>query len=286
MGREKEVEVILWQLDFQIGSFFGHFSNQSVIQKYFGFLYQLLHLFAMETPTKTVSPWHLVKPIPNSSGGEPNALCCLSNFIWKISLLTNQPSRICNLFWNFYAVVSYEMADWCEPQKTLESLVPNNVAALLLGEMLGFFGIFMLIATITGWNGNDFWATDIPDPRNPCPLSFSDYMSKRRFNTILCETLFTDREQPPLLDKCYVRWVADWNTNMTLQFLVGDKLMSIQTNCWTCHGWVFCPCKPHPFCNKYRTSCCGIMGILFAMEMIEGFRLSKGDWSTRLWGAW
>lgn len=37
-----------------------------------------------------------------------------------------------------------------------------------------------------------------------------------------------------------------------------------------CPGWVFCPCKPHLFGNEYHSSCCGIKGILFAMELVEG----------------
>jgi len=51
----------------------------------------------------------------------------------------------------------------------------------------------MLIATTTRWNCDDFWATDISDPLNPCPYNFSDYTSKRRFNAILYEVHLTDR---------------------------------------------------------------------------------------------
>ncbi len=92
----------------------------------------------------------------------------------------------------------------------------------------------MLIATTTGWNCDDFWATDIPNPRNSCPFNFLDYMSKRRFNAILCELCLTDREQPPFVDKFWkvCQMVAEWNANMALQFVVGwivclDKSMSI-----------------------------------------------------------
>ncbi len=52
--------------------------------------------FLQRHPPKTVSSCHLVKPIPNSLGGEPNAPCCLSNYTQKISLPPNQPSRICS----------------------------------------------------------------------------------------------------------------------------------------------------------------------------------------------
>ena len=49
-----------------------------------------------------------------------------------------------------------------------------------------------------------------------------------------------------------------------------DESMSIWHNRWTCPGWVFCPRKPHPFGNEYHTACCGMSGILFSVEMVEG----------------
>ena len=38
----------------------------------------------------------------------------------------------------------------------------------------------------------------------------------------------------------------------------------------TCPGWEFCPRKPHPQGNKYHTICCGVTGILFDFEVVEG----------------
>jgi hypothetical protein len=49
-----------------------------------------------------------------------------------------------------------------------------------------------------------------------------------------------------------------------------NELMLIWFNQWTCPGWVFCPCKPHPFGNEYHTACCGLLGIMFSIEMVEG----------------
>ena len=46
--------------------------------------------------------------------------------------------------------------------------------------------------------------------------------------------------------------------------------MSVWHNKWTCPGYVFCPQKPHPFGNEYHTICCGLSGLLFAVEMVEG----------------
>ena len=35
-------------------------------------------------------------------------------------------------------------------------------------------------------------------------------------------------------------------------------------------GWIFCPRKPHPFGNKYHSICCGLSGIMYAVELREG----------------
>jgi hypothetical protein len=52
--------------------------------------------------------------------------------------------------------------------------------------------------------------------------------------------------------------------------LCHDESMSIWNNRWTCPGWVFCPHKPWPFGNEYHTARCGLSGIMFMMEMVEG----------------
>ncbi len=56
-----------------------------------------------------------------------------------------------------------------------------------------------------------------------------------------------------------------------------DKSMYIWFQQWTCPGWMFFPRKPHPFGNQYHTACCGLSGILFFMEMVEG-----KDWLPQL----
>ncbi len=69
--------------------------------------------------------------------------------------------------------------------------------------------------------------------------------------------------------------ICTWNKHMAKIFLAAwvvclDELMSIWHNQWTCPGWVFCPCKPHPFGNKYHTACCELSGIMFLLELAEG----------------
>ena len=69
--------------------------------------------------------------------------------------------------------------------------------------------------------------------------------------------------------------ISEWNTNMTNRFVSGwvqclDESMSIWFNRFTCPGWVFCPRKPHPFGNKYHSASCGLAGIMFVVELVEG----------------
>lgn len=49
-----------------------------------------------------------------------------------------------------------------------------------------------------------------------------------------------------------------------------DESMSPWTSRWTCPGWMFVPRKPHPSGNEYHTIACGLSGILWHMEMVEG----------------
>ena len=39
---------------------------------------------------------------------------------------------------------------------------------------------------------------------------------------------------------------------------------------FTCPGWMVVPRKPHPFGNEWHTICCGITGIMFYLELVEG----------------
>ena len=45
--------------------------------------------------------------------------------------------------------------------------------------------------------------------------------------------------------------------------------MSAWMNKFTCPGFVFFPCKPHPKGNEYHTICCGESGIMYGWEIVE-----------------
>ena len=49
-----------------------------------------------------------------------------------------------------------------------------------------------------------------------------------------------------------------------------DISMTIRTSRWTCPGFMFIPCKPHPVSKEYHTIADGLCGILFGMEIVEG----------------
>ena len=46
--------------------------------------------------------------------------------------------------------------------------------------------------------------------------------------------------------------------------------MSIWTNQWTCPGWMFVPRKPYPMGNEYHSLCCGLSGVMYSIELVEG----------------
>ena len=69
--------------------------------------------------------------------------------------------------------------------------------------------------------------------------------------------------------------IVEWKENMRDCFSPSyvtclDESMSIWNNKWSCPGWIFCPRKPHPFGNEWHTISCGLTGILFDLEIVEG----------------
>ena len=66
-----------------------------------------------------------------------------------------------------------------------------------------------------------------------------------------------------------------WNKRMKEVFLAGwvsclDESMSVWTSKWTCPGFMFVPQKPHPQGKEYNMIACGLSGILYGMELVEG----------------
>jgi len=49
-----------------------------------------------------------------------------------------------------------------------------------------------------------------------------------------------------------------------------DESISKWLGKYTCPGFMCIPRKPWPFGNEYHTICCGVSGILYAAELVEG----------------
>jgi len=168
---------------------------------------------------------------------------------------------------------------------TSSALVGVNSARTTIGEMLRYVGMWLLMSCYMK-SPDYFWRSapqttttpDDEDEENDTPsFTFNRYMSRRRFVAITSALRFTSLTPPTFRDKFWeVReMIAAWNEHMAKIFLSAwvvclDESMSIWHNRWTCPGWVFCPRKPHPFGNEYHTACCGLSGILFSMELVEG----------------
>jgi len=105
-------------------------------------------------------------------------------------------------------------------------------------------------------------------------------MPKYRFDqTMVCLTITWQTLSPltHMIDKFWeVReLIHTWNTNMYKHHIPSwicclDESVSIWNNRWTCPGWIFIPCKPHPFGNEYHTIADGLANILFWVEIVEG----------------
>ena len=157
-----------------------------------------------------------------------------------------------------------------------ESNKAHSELHLTFGEFLRFLGLKLFMATCANYNRREFWSSN-PINEFGAPYRFNDYMSWRRFETIMKCLTFTSRKPPPYKDRFWeVReMISVWNKYMLQHFKPSwvsclDKSMSIWYNRYTCPSWMFMPRKPHPFGNEYHTIGCGLSTIMFAIELMEG----------------
>ena len=148
---------------------------------------------------------------------------------------------------------------------------------LTYGEFLRFIGIWLFLSTMSRYPRWQYWST------KPISLSWgpsvrcNNWMSAKRFNAILESLMYTNANPPPYKDRFWQirEMVTKWNKHMTEIFFSGwvtclDESMSIWENMYTCPGWMYVPRKPHTKGNEWHTICCGLCGILFFMEIVEG----------------
>jgi hypothetical protein len=146
-----------------------------------------------------------------------------------------------------------------------------------LGEFVRFLGIQLFMSTMSGFKQRDFWSSKPPETEAGAPYRFNKWMSRKRYEAILAALTYTDQNKPTFRDRFWEvrQMIKMWNQNMKEIFSCSwisclDESMSIWNTKWTCPGWVFCPRKPHPFGNEYHSINCGLSGIMFAIEMVEG----------------
>jgi hypothetical protein len=163
--------------------------------------------------------------------------------------------------------------------KATNNNLPEGTAKISYGEFLRWIGLWILMSTSVGFVRADYWSSDTTrrSALRKVPYNFNDYMSRRRFDTILKHLTYTTFEAPTHLDKFWQvrQMIAAWNSNMVNIFSPGwavclDESMSIWTSRWSCPGWVFCPRKPHPMGNEYHSMACGLCSIMFAIDLVEG----------------
>lgn len=146
-----------------------------------------------------------------------------------------------------------------------------------MGEFLRWIGIWLLLSTMSGFKRSEFWSIKPIELYNGAPYRLNELMTSNRFEAIFAAIGFTDNKPPPYKDRFWQvrQMIAMWNEHMGKNFVPSwvsclDESMSIWFNRYTCPGWVFCPRKPHPYGNEYHSICCGLSGIMYAIEIVEG----------------
>ena len=109
------------------------------------------------------------------------------------------------------------------------------------------------------------------------PFWMNDFMSRKQFEEILGALQLTRRSAPAYKERFYkVREMLEMcNTNMEEVFLAGwisclDESMSKWVNEYTCPGFICVPRKPWPLGNEYHMIACGVCGVMYAVELVEG----------------
>ena len=133
---------------------------------------------------------------------------------------------------------------------------------------------------VGGCTQGDYWSTQPVSHWKGAPFRLNEYMSRNRFEQISLFTLkYTINERPSYIDRFHeiCQMISTlWNENIRNVFQSSwiaclDESMSIWFNRWTCPRWISVPCKkPHPFGNEYHSICCGVTGIMFRVDLVEG----------------
>ena len=135
----------------------------------------------------------------------------------------------------------------------------------------------MLMATTFFENKRDFWSKKPVSKCEGVPFRVTE-MSGYRIRAITKAMAHTNAKPPNRYQDRFweVRQLlAAWNENISNNFICSfvaclDESMSKSLNQWTTPGFIVCPMKPWPFGNECHTIACGVTGILFQLELVEG----------------
>lgn len=146
-----------------------------------------------------------------------------------------------------------------------------------LGEFLRWLGLWFLMGTTYCNNRREFWSATNISPYKGAPFRLNQIMSRNRFEEILSAIRLTSFAAPVYRDPFYeVRELMEkWNKNMERVFTPGwisclDESMSKWVNKYSCPGFVVVPRKPWPYGNEYHSIACGVSGVMYAVELVEG----------------
>lgn len=158
------------------------------------------------------------------------------------------------------------------PNCNLELSLPTSV-----GELFHLVGAIFFMSCFQGHQHHEWFSHKEVSIDVRAPFRLNSYISVRRMAELILTLNYTSNNRTVAGDQFHpVRMlIQECNTHMWHTFHCGwvaclDESMPIWMNQLTCPGWMVMPRKPHPFGNEYITICCGLCGVLFHMEMVEG----------------
>jgi Transposase IS4 len=150
------------------------------------------------------------------------------------------------------------------------------VPSCLFPDLIRFLTLMLLIGTTQRCSRREFWSTEDVDFLG-ANFHFNHFMSHRHFEAIIKYPKLTST--PTLEYKapfhCVEELVYAFNEHTQRELSPSwiaclDESMSVWTSQQTCPGWMYVPCKPCPLGNEYHSMCCGLSGIMYSFELVEG----------------
>ena len=134
------------------------------------------------------------------------------------------------------------------------------VPPCLFLEFIWFLALMLLIGATQGCSRREFWSTEDVDIFLDRTFCFNHLMSHMCFEAIIRYLKFTSNSARAYKAHfhCVEELVYAFNKHTQRAFVPSwiaclDESMPVWTSQWTCPGWMFVPCKPHPLGNEYHS---------------------------------